>query len=51
MITAAQLRAARALVGKDQRALAASSDLSLPTIQLMEASEGVGEGALIRRPL
>jgi transcriptional regulator with XRE-family HTH domain len=41
MITAAQLRAARALVGMDQRALAAASDLSLPTIQRMEASEGV----------
>ena len=41
MITAAQLRAARALVGMDQRALAAASGLSLPTIQRMEASEGV----------
>jgi transcriptional regulator with XRE-family HTH domain len=41
MITAAQLRAARALVGMDQRALAAVSGLSLPTIQRMEASEGV----------
>jgi transcriptional regulator with XRE-family HTH domain len=44
MITAAQLRAARALVGMDQRALAAASDLSLPTIQRMEASEGVIRG-------
>ena len=41
MITAAQLRAARALVGMDQRALATASGLSLPTIQRMEASEGV----------
>ncbi len=41
MITAAQLRAARALVGMDQRDLAAASGLSLPTIQRMEASEGV----------
>ena len=44
MITAAQLRAARALVGMDQRALAESSGLSLPTIQRMEASEGVIRG-------
>jgi transcriptional regulator with XRE-family HTH domain len=41
MITAAQLRAARALVGMDQRDLAAASGLSLPTIQRMEASEGI----------
>ena len=44
MITAAQLRAARALVGMDQRALAAASGLSLPTIQRMEASEEVIRG-------
>lgn len=44
MITAAQLRAARALVGLDQRALANASGLSLPTIQRMEASEGVIRG-------
>ena len=44
MITAAQLRAARALVGMDQRGLAAASALSLPTIQRMEASEGVIRG-------
>jgi transcriptional regulator with XRE-family HTH domain len=44
MITAAQLRAARALVRMDQRALAAASGLSLPTIQRMEASEGVIRG-------
>jgi transcriptional regulator with XRE-family HTH domain len=44
MITAAQLRAARALVRMDQRALAAASDLSLPTIQRMEASGGVIRG-------
>jgi transcriptional regulator with XRE-family HTH domain len=41
MITAAQLRAARALLGIDQRKLAELSGLSLPTIQRMEASEGV----------
>jgi transcriptional regulator with XRE-family HTH domain len=44
MITAAQLRAARALVGMDQRALATASGLSLPTIQRMEAREGVIRG-------
>jgi len=44
MMTAAQLRAARALVGMDQRALAEASGLSLPTIQRMEASDGVIRG-------
>jgi transcriptional regulator with XRE-family HTH domain len=44
MITAAQLRAARALAGIDQRALAEHSGLSVPTIQRMEASEGVIRG-------
>jgi transcriptional regulator with XRE-family HTH domain len=44
MMTAAQLRAARALVGMDQRDLAAASGLSLPTIQRMEASDGVIRG-------
>jgi transcriptional regulator with XRE-family HTH domain len=44
MITAAQLRAARALVGLDQRGLAELSSLSLPTIQRMEASEDVIRG-------
>ena len=44
MITSAQLRAARALVGVDQRELAERSGLSLPTIQRMEASEGVIRG-------
>lgn len=44
MITAAQLRAARALVGMDQRAVALASGLSLPTIQRMEASEGLIRG-------
>jgi transcriptional regulator with XRE-family HTH domain len=40
MITAAQLKAARALLGIDQRQLAEASGLSLPTIQRMEASDG-----------
>jgi transcriptional regulator with XRE-family HTH domain len=41
MITARQLRAARALAGLDQRELARVSRLSLPTIRRMEASDGV----------
>ena len=44
MIAAAQLRAARALLGIDQRQLAEASGLSLPTIQRMEGSEGVVRG-------
>ena len=44
MITAAQLRGARALLGIDQRKLAELAGLSPPTIQRMEASEGVIRG-------
>jgi len=44
MITAAQLRAARLLLGIDQRRLAELSGLSVPTIQRMEASETVVRG-------
>jgi len=44
MITAAQLRAARALASLDQRELAALAGLSVPTIQRMEASDGVIRG-------
>ena len=44
MITAAQLRAARALLGIDQRTLAEAANLSVPTIQRMEASDGVIRG-------
>jgi transcriptional regulator with XRE-family HTH domain len=44
MISAAQLRAARALAGLDQKRLAELSGLSVPTIQRMEASEGVIRG-------
>jgi transcriptional regulator with XRE-family HTH domain len=44
MISAAQLRAARALMGIDQRQLAELAGLSVPTIQRMEASEGVIRG-------
>jgi transcriptional regulator with XRE-family HTH domain len=46
MITAAQLRAARALLGIDQKELAAAAKLSLPTIQRMEASDGVIRGTV-----
>ncbi len=44
MITSAQLRASRALLGIDQRRLAELSGLSVPTIQRMEASGGVIRG-------
>ena len=44
MISAAQLRAARALLGIDQRQLAELAGLSVPTIQRMEASDGVIRG-------
>jgi predicted transcriptional regulator len=40
MITAAQMKAARALLGIDQKELARMSGVSLPTIQRMETSEG-----------
>ena len=44
MITAPQLRAARALLGIDQITLAQRSTLSLPTIQRMETSGGLIRG-------
>jgi predicted transcriptional regulator len=44
MITAPQLRAARALLGIDQVALAERAQLSVPTIQRMEASDGLIRG-------
>jgi transcriptional regulator with XRE-family HTH domain len=44
MITSSQMRAARALLGLDQRELAQRCGLSLPTIQRMEASNGVVRG-------
>ena len=46
MITAAQLRAARALAGMDQKALAEKAGVSLPTIQRMEASTGNVRGVV-----
>ena len=44
MITASQMRAARMLLGIDQRQLADMSGLSVPTIQRMEASDTVVRG-------
>jgi transcriptional regulator with XRE-family HTH domain len=44
MITGPQMRAARALLGIDQRELAQRSGLSLPTIQRMESSDGTIRG-------
>jgi predicted transcriptional regulator len=44
MITAAQMRSARALLGIDQRSLADAAGVSLPTIQRMEASDGQVRG-------
>jgi transcriptional regulator with XRE-family HTH domain len=46
VLTAAQMRAARALVGMEQKALAEASGVSLPTIQRMEASQGVVRGVI-----
>jgi predicted transcriptional regulator len=46
MISAAQLRAARALLGIDQRTLAGMAGVSLPTIQRMEASDGNVRGVI-----
>lgn len=44
MITASQLRAARSLLGFDQRRLSELANLSIPTIQRMEASDGLIRG-------
>lgn len=46
MITAAQLRAARALLGIDQKTLAAMAGVSVPTVQRMEASQGNVRGII-----
>lgn len=46
MITATQLRVARALLGIDQRRLAELAGVSLPTIQRMEASGGTVRGVV-----
>jgi predicted transcriptional regulator len=45
-MTAAQMRAARALLGIDQKQLAELSGVSLPTIQRMEASTGTVRGVV-----
>jgi len=45
MLTAAQIRAARALLGWSQPALAQASGLSLPTIVRMEGQQGPGRSA------
>jgi predicted transcriptional regulator len=46
LITAAQIRAARALLDVDQRQLAEWSKVSLPTIQRMEACQGTVRGSV-----
>ena len=46
MITAAQMRAARALLGIDQKALAELAGVSVQTIQRMEASQGNVRGVV-----
>lgn len=46
MITSQQMRAARALLGLDQRELAELAGLSLPTIQRMESSDGQVRGVV-----
>jgi hypothetical protein len=44
MITGPQIRAARALLGVDQKMLARMAGLSVPTIQRMEASDSTVGG-------
>ena len=46
MITAAQMKAARALLGIDQKALSDMSGVSLATIQRMESSDGTVRGVV-----
>jgi transcriptional regulator with XRE-family HTH domain len=46
MMTSSQLRAARALLGIDQKRLAALAGVSVPTIQRMEASDGTVRGVV-----
>jgi len=46
MITGGQMKAARALLGVDQKQLADLAGLSVPTIQRMEASEGTVRGVV-----
>jgi predicted transcriptional regulator len=46
MITSAQMRAARALLGIDQKTLAEMAGVSVPTIQRMETSNGNVRGVV-----
>lgn len=46
MISATQLRAARALLGIDQKTLAEMAGVSVPTIQRMETSKGHVRGVV-----
>jgi hypothetical protein len=46
VMTPAQMRAARALLGIDQKQLAEMSGVSLPTIQRMEGSQGNVRGVV-----
>lgn len=46
MMTSGQLRAARALLGIDQKTLAELADVSIATIQRMEMSEGNVRGVV-----
>jgi len=46
VITGGQMKAARALLGIDQKQLADLAGLSVPTIQRMEASEGTVRGVV-----
>ena len=46
VITAAQMRAARALLGIDQRQLLKMAGVSVPTIQRMESSDGNVRGVI-----
>jgi predicted transcriptional regulator len=46
LLTGAQLRAARALLGIDQKTLADRAGVSLPTIRRMEASPGIVRGVV-----
>ncbi len=46
MISSAQMRAARALLGIDQKQLAEMAGVSVPTIQRMESSQGNVRGVV-----
>jgi predicted transcriptional regulator len=46
VLTGAQLRAARALLGIDQKTLADQAGVSLPTVQRMESSPGIVRGVV-----